>query len=200
MKLHTPTATKVLGALALLVIAAGAWFLVLGPQARTISETQAAISGARDQNDMLRVQLATLRKQERELPARMAEDRLLEDLFPRTADQPGLFQQVSSAATSAGIPPGNVTTVAPTAPVVGGGQSEGAALPAASEEADLARQTVTITVEADYSATQRLLDHLEEMPRAYLVNSLSVSTGTARGSYLTTVTGDMFVMPPAPRP
>lgn len=200
MKLNTPTATKVLGALALVVIAASAWLLALGPQAGSISETQASITETRDQNDTLRVQLTSLRKQEGELPERLAEDRLLEELFPRTADQPGLFRHVSSAATRAGIPPGKVTTVAPTAPVLGGGQADGAALPTASKDADLARQTVTITVEAGYSATQQLLDHLEEMPRAYLANSISVGAGSAPNSYLTTVTGDMFVMPPAPRP
>ncbi|PVG81529.1 hypothetical protein DDE18_16065 [Nocardioides gansuensis] len=200
MNLSSPAGTKVLGALALLGIVVASWFLVLGPQAEAISETRAAIADMSDQNDLLRLQLAALKKQEQELPAIADQDRALEELFPRTADQPGLFRQVSGAAARAGIAPGNVTTVAPTAPMLGAAEAEGVGLPAASTSADLARQTVTITVEAGYSATQLLLDNLEEMPRAYLVTSLSVSTGSGPGLLLTTVTGDMFVMPPAPRP
>lgn len=200
MNLSSPAATKVLGALALLGIAVASWFLALGPQASAISETHAAIADTGDQNDHLRLQLAALKKQEQELPAIEEQDQALEELFPRTADQPGLFRQVSGAAARAGIAPGQVTTVAPTAPTLGAAEAEGVGLPAASTSADLARQTVIITVEASYSATERLLDSLEDTPRAYLMTSLSVSTGSRPGLFLTTVTGDMFVMPPAPRP
>lgn len=200
MNLSSPAATKVLGALALLGIAVASWFLALGPQAAAISETHAAIADTGDQNDLLRLQLAALKKQEQELPAIEEQDQALEELFPRTADQPGLFRQVSGAAARAGIAPGQVTTVAPTAPTLGAAEAEGVGLPAASTSADLARQTVIITVEASYSATERLLDSLEDTPRAYLMTSLSVSTGSRPGLFLTTVTGDMFVMPPAPRP
>lgn len=200
MNLQSPAATKILGALSLVAITATSWFLVLGPQAEGISTTHTTIEETRDQNDGLRVQLAALRRQESELPTTIAQDRTLEDLFPRTADQPGLFRQISRAASEAGIPPTRVTTVAPTAPVLGGSDAEGVALPAASTTADLARQTVTITVEAGYAQTERLLDNLEDTPRAYLVDSLSVSVGSAPGTFLTTIAGDMFVMPPAPRP
>lgn len=199
MSLQSPAATKVLGALGLAVLALAGWLLVLGPQAEALSITRIAITDTRDQSDELRLQLSALQKQERELPTTMAQDRALEDLFPRTADQPGLFRQVSRAASQADIPPAQVTTVAPTAPVLGGSQTDGVALPAASTSSDVARQIVTITVEADYARTQRLLRNLEDMPRAYLVNSLSIGIGSAPGSLLTTLTGDMFVMPPAPR-
>lgn len=200
MNLSSPATTKALGAVALVGIMLAGWFLLLGPQASAISETKAAIIDTRSQSEALRLQLVALEKQRRDLPATLEEDVALEALFPRTADQPGLFRQVSAAASRAGIPPGKVTTLAPTVPTLGSAQAAGVGLPAASSSADLARQTVTITVEAGHTATQKLLDRLEEMPRAYLVSSLSVSTGSEPDLFLTTITGDMFVMSPAPRP
>lgn len=200
MNLQSPKTTKVLGLLGMLVLVAASWFLVLGPQAAGLSETQAAVVETRDQSDLLRGQLDVLQTQERELPETRVRDRALGELFPRTADQPGLFREVGRAATGAGIPPAKVTTVAPTAPTLGGETTDGVALPTEAANSDLARQTVIITVEADHTRTQRLLDNLEDMPRAYLVSSLTLGTGTTPGSFLTTVTGDMFVMSPAPRP
>lgn len=201
MDLHSPNAARILGTLALLAIIAGAWFAALGPQVRELSETRAAIDDTRSQNDVLRGQLATLVTQERMLDATLADDRALGRLFPPTADQPGLFRQVSAAADDAGIPPSKITTLAPTAPALGAtGGAEGASVPGAAGAGDLARQTVSITVEADYARTQRLLEGLEEMPRSYLVSTLSVGAGSAPGTFLTSIAGDMFVMPPAPRP
>lgn len=200
MNLRTPNATKVLGLAGLVALLAAAWFTVLGPQAQRLSETHSTIAATREQNDLLRLQLASLRKQQQELPAQLATDRALEQLFPRTADQPGLFEQVTQAAGDAGIPPAKVTTLAPTAPTLGAEKGEGVGLSSASASTDVGRQTVTITVEAGYADTQRLLENLEDMPRAYLAEAISVGAGSSRGQYLTTVTGAMFVMAPAPRP
>jgi hypothetical protein len=207
MNLQSALATKVLGTLALIGIAAASWFLALGPQSEAISANQTAITETRDQNSVLRVQLAALKKQERELPATLAADKKLEELFPRTADQPGLFQQVGRAASQAGIPASKVTTLAPTAPTLeetgtaAAAPADPAVAPAdPAASADLARQTVTISVEANYADTQKLLDQLEDMPRAYLISSLTVGAGSTPGTFLTAIGGDMFVMPPAPRP
>src|SRR3546814_18250864 len=65
-----------------------------------------------------------LQKQQRELPSTREADQELEELFPRTADQPGLFEQVGQAAVRADIPPSKVTTLAPTAPTLQGRTEE----------------------------------------------------------------------------
>lgn len=199
MNLATPSATKVVGALVLLLIAAAGWMLVIGPKNDALAEVREQTQTARDQNDLLTLQLATLRRQAAELDATRDTARALARKFPPTADQPGLFQQVTGAATAAGIPPRNVTALTPTPPTVGGADPTAGVQPD-SGPAELARQTVTVSVTGGYTETQDLLENLEEMPRAYLVSSVTLSGGAEEGGFTTTITGDMFVMPPAEDP
>lgn len=209
MNLATPAATKVVGALALLLIAAAGWMLVIGPQNDALAEVREQTQTARDQNDLLTLQLATLRKQAAELDATRETAAALARKFPPTADQPGLFRQVTGAATAAGIPARDVTALTPTPPTVGGVDPAAGVQPE-SGPAQLARQTVTVSVTGGYTETQDLLENLEEMPRAYLVSSVTLSSaseggsaeagGPGAGAFTTTITGDMFVMPPAVDP
>lgn len=201
MNLRTPTATKVLGGLALLLIAAAGWLLALGPQTAALAEVRVQIQDARAQNGVLAQQLVALQEQAAHLGRTRATSRALAAKFPPTADQPGLFREVTRAATDAGIGPKDVTALTPTPPTVGAvDPASGVQLAASTGAADLARQTVTVSVEGDYAATQELLENLERMSRAYLVNSVTLGTGTSGGTFTTTITGDMFVMPPAEDP
>ena len=63
----------------------------------------------------------------------------------------------------------------------------------------LARQTVTVAVVGTYEETERLLENLEHMPRAYLITAIALA-GAETGDFTTTITGDMFVMPPVEDP
>jgi hypothetical protein len=201
MNLRTPTATKLVGALALVLVAAAAWMFVLGPKTSALFEVQSEIAAARDQSELLQQQLVSLREQQERLDELRADAQALATRFPATADQPGLFRQVTAAAAEAGIGAEGITSLAPSPPVVGGTDpATGAPLQAPETAVDLGRQTVTVAVEGTYDQTQRLLENLEQMPRAYLVQSLTLTGGGAEGAFTTTITGDMFVMPPVPDP
>lgn len=201
MNLRTPAATKVLGALGLLLIAGLGWMLALGPETAALAEVRVQTEDARAQNLLLEQQLAGLQKQAEELDSTRATARALAERFPPTADQPGLFRAVTEAATDAGIRPKDVTALTPTPPTVGSvDPATGVQLASTGAGADLARQVVTVSVEGDYAATEELMENLENMPRAYLVNSVTLATGTSGGTFTTTITGDMFVMPPADDP
>lgn len=200
MNLRSPGATKIVGALALLVLAALGWLLVLGPKTTALADTRDKVDEARAQSDTLRQQLVTLEKQEEQLPQTRKVAKGLAAKFPPTADQPGLFESVTKAATEAGIPPRKVVALTPTPPVVGEADAEsGVQLPDEATSGDLASQTVTVSVEGTYDQTRQMLDNLEQMPRAYLVTDVTLSAGT-EAAFTTTVTGDMFVMPPAADP
>lgn len=200
MNLSTPKATTVVGALALVLIAAASWMFLLGPVTDELAVTRAEIETTRAQNDTLRAQLEQLRAQSEELDGVRETARALAAKFPPTADQPGLFEAVTAAAVDAGIGADGVTTLAPSPPVVGGvDPATGVATAAPADDAQLARQTVTVSAEGSYAETQALLANLEAMPRAYLVSSVSLSGGT-EGGFTTTVVGDMFVMPPLTDP
>lgn len=199
MSLRTPGATKLLGALALVVIAGAGWLLVLGPTTATLADVHEQTDAARAQNQLLAAQLLTLQDQAAHLDDTRETARALSTKFPPTADQPGLFEQVTDAATGAGIGPKDVTALTPTPPTVGGVDPAAGVQPTAPT-GNLARQTVTVSVEGDFAATQELLENLEELPRAYLITSVTLGGGAVGGQYTTTITGDMFVMPPAPDP
>ena len=200
MNLGTPMATKVLGALALLVIAGAGWMLVLGPASAKLADVEEQTVSSRDQNDLLTLQLLQLKKQAAGLDETRATARALAAKFPPTADQPGLFEQVTDAATGAGIGPKQVTALTPTPPTVGGVDAAAGVQPAAGGGGTLATQTVTVSVEGSYVETQQLLENLEELPRAFLLSTVTLGGGAESGLYTTTITGSMFVMPPAPDP
>lgn len=202
MDSNTPTASKVIGGLGLAAIAALGWTLVLGPETSSLSDTRAQVDAAREQNTVLLSQLSQLKAQEKELrkTRKIASD--LSAKFPPTADQPGLFEQVTTAAVDAGIGPKGVTTLAPTPPVIGSAASGvGAAQPAVGS-GTLASQDVQVAVTGTYDQTQHLLENLENMPRAFLVTSVSLSGSgeAATGAFTTTIAGNMFVMPPIADP
>ena len=211
MDLATPAATKAVGSLALLVVAGLGWLLVVGPETDALAQAREEISTVRDQNTVLTSQLAALERQREGLAETRRDARRLAELFPPTADQPGMFEEVTTAAVDAGIGPQGVTTLTPTPPVLGTTGTEAAAAPAPDPAADpapdpaaapaagaqlLARQTVTVAVTGTYDQTQRLLENLEHMPRAYLVTAVALASGSEGGEFTTTITGDMFVMPP----
>jgi len=201
LNFDTPAATKLLGGLGLLVLTALAWLLVLGPKTSELSDARMDIATTRDQNDLLLQQLALLHEQQQQLRKLRADTEVLTTKFPATADQPGLFLQVTEAAAEAGIDAEDVTSLAPTPPVVNGTDpSTGAPLEESKTALELGRQAVTVSVEGSYDQTQRLLENLEQMPRAYLIQSLTLTSAGTEGTFATTITGDMFVMPPVPDP
>jgi Tfp pilus assembly protein PilO len=210
MDLATPGATKAVGTLALLAVAGLGWLVVVGPETDSLTQTREQITTVRDQNMVLTSQLAVLERQRDGLAETRRDARKLAELFPPTADQPGMFEAVTTAAVDAGIGPQGVTTLTPTPPVLATTGTDATA-PATDPAADpatapaataqlVARQTVTLAVTGTYEQTQRLLENLEHMSRAYLVTAVSLASGSEGGEFTTTITGDMFVMPPVTDP
>ena len=198
MNFRTPLAAKVFGTAACLLVVVVGWLAVLGPSTSELAAVQEKTSSASSQNQLLESQLVTLQNQAVSLAATRRTARELAERFPPTADQPGLFRQVTAAASDAGILPKQVTDLSPTAPTFGTAEEAAAdGQPAPGGSDGLARQTVTVTVDATYGATQKLLARLERGPRAFLVTSVAVATGTAPNTFTSTVIGDMFVMPPS---
>lgn len=205
MDLGTPTATKIVGAIGLLVVAAVGWTLVVGPETGRLEEARQQVVEIQDQNALLSVQLTALVQQQAELGDTRSIARRLARKFPPTADQPGLFEMVTTAAVGAGIGAEGVTTLTPTPPVVSGADAAAAdpaagTTQAAPAGAQLARQTVTVSVTGSYDQTQQLLVNLENMDRAYLITTVSLAGDAEGGAFTTTITGDMFVMPPVKDP
>ncbi len=197
MNLESTAATKLVGGASLLLVSAVGWLGLLGPSTSTLADMQEQTASASAQNQVLQTQLVLLQEQAVSLAATRRTAGALSARFPPTADQPGLFTAVTTAASDAGILPRNVKAVTPSPPTVASTGTSGDGEEAPNGGSDgLARQTLTVTVEATYDATRELLARLEQMPRAFLVASVTVAAGTSPTTYSSTVTGDMFVMPP----
>lgn len=201
MKLTSPSATKLLGSLALILLAGLGWLLLLSPQISALSEVRAEAETARTQNDAQRQLLVVLQGQQKHLSDTRATAAALAAKFPPTADQPELFRSVTAAAATAGIPAERITTLTPTAPLLGtGGPGGTAKLPGKAAAADVAAQSVSMTIEGSYPQMLQLIANLERMPRAYLISSMTLSAGTTPGTFSAAINGEMFVMPPAKDP
>ena len=202
MDLSSPAASKVVGSLCLVAVTALGWTFVVGPETSTLSDTHAQVDAARAQNASLAQQLSQLQEQEAELRKTRAVAADLAAKFPPTADQPGLFEQVTEAAVAAGIGPDGVTTLAPTPPMIGSATGGVTADQPEVGSGTLATQDVTVSVTGSYDQTQRLLENLEHMPRAYLITSVALAgSGEDTGStFTTTIAGHMYVMPPVAEP
>jgi Tfp pilus assembly protein PilO len=191
------TTTKVVGGLALILLVAGGWLFVLGPETSSLADVQAETVDTQDRNVLLARQVADLRKQEQHLDETRATALALGRIFPPTADQPGLFEMVTRAAQAAGISAGDVTALTPTPPTTG--QTDpagGVGISPTGTDQVLAQQTVSLSVEGTYEETTRLLSNLEAMQRAYLVGTVTLAGGTDGDTFTTTITGQMFVMAP----
>lgn len=200
MRTTTPRATKLLGAGGLLLTGVLGWVLVVGPQVSALAAVRLEIEDTSAQNEVLDTQLASLQQQSLSLGETRHTALELAAKFPPTADLPELFRIVTAAAVDAGIGPRGVTTLAPTAPVMSGTDPVTGLPLAEAGESKLARQTVLVSVTGTYAQTRQLLDNLEQLTRAYLITSITLTVGENAGIFQTAITGDMFVMPPPASP
>lgn len=202
MNLRTPTATITLGCTLLALTAVLGWFLLVGPATSALGEVRTKADAAAALNTSMTGELRRLEEQRDGLREIQAEADELAVMFPPTADQPGFFATVTRAATRAGIGPKAITTLSPTAPVARttGTPTTPEDRAAALAAAQVAVQTVTITVEASYAQAHDLLRNLERMDRSLLMVSVAVNGDPAAGQLVVSITGSTFVAPPLPEP
>jgi Tfp pilus assembly protein PilO len=200
MNVRSAQATVLLGALGLALLAALGWVGLVGPALGDVGAADDARTQTQDANQAKRVELARLRRESEDLPTTDALAAELDAIFPATADQPGLFAEVSRVARAAGVAPDDVTGLTAGAPVILG--EDPAAPPAAPTDTptvhdptETALQTVTVVVRGDYGELSRVLRGLEEMPRAFLVASADI-TAEEDDVLTLTVVGATFVAPP----
>ncbi len=209
MNLRSASATALIGSLVLLLTGALGWVLLLGPTLAHVGEQREAAEAAADRSALLGLQLSRLQAKAEDLgDTERAEERLAE-LFPPTADQPGFFEQIGSIAREAGYAPGDITTLSPSAPAplaapapppsATDDGSDAAAAPAAVP-AELAVQTVAMTLEGGYDEARRMLRGLERLDRAVLVRSVSLSASGDSSNLTMSISGATFVAPPVPAP
>jgi Tfp pilus assembly protein PilO len=155
----------VAGAIAILIAVLAVFLLVL-PKMGQVSETEDELQAAQDEEINLEAQLRALEEAQAQAPETEQDIAAIEDQIPETADLPGLFRLLQSAADRSAV---DFFSFTPGTPVVD----------ATTSFSTVASQ---ITVTGGYFAIDEFLFLLETLPRATKVTTLAITpsdTGTA---------------------
>jgi Tfp pilus assembly protein PilO len=198
--------TTLIGSLVLLLALVAAWMFVLSPRSDAIAKVNDEKAVAAQTNQSLRSKIQTLREREQQLPELRVVSKALDRRFPPSAEQAKLFKMLTAAAAAAGIAPQYLTgvTVDPPAAVDSGrsAQLPGVAAPISQ----IAAQKVTINVSGSPSEVRAFVKNLENLPRAFAVDTIQLTqqaptatptetVSVAPDAQTVTITGNMFVMP-----
>ena len=217
----------VAGTLVLCVLlAVASWFLAIGPKRAQAAELEQQTVAVESENSQLEQRIAQLKVQFAELPQRQAELAAIKQAMPEDAALPTLVRDLDAMATASGVTlmtltpgaPVAVQTAAPVAPAPAEGAepaetapAEGAAAPAAVTPAAptdlLVSIPTSIVVVGGFFESELFLKKLQsEMPRAFLVQNLTVAAettsteasggrpATENGDVTMTLAGSVFVL------
>lgn len=206
----------VVTALAVLVLMAAGWFLLISPQRSEAAAIRTEAESQESANAGLRTQLAALQKQAEDLPAQEARLAEFAVQVPTDPALPTLIRQLTAAAETSGV---NLKAVAPGAPALasttaatGSAAGTSAAAAASAASAQLAYLPLTVDIDGTFYQLSAFLRELELLQRVFLVEGFTVGAGTdaASGPADTTpaevgpltisITGRVFVLVDAPAP
>ena len=187
----------ILAVLLVVAVAAVGWFAVLSPRLATASRLQEQAVQLQTANLTLRNQYNQALDQAAAAPQAAAEAQILFARMPQTADLPAILEQITAAATDAGIPPNAVTTLTTGIPVpVTGSDGE-----AGSAGIRLATMEIGVTAQGSRPQVLAFLDNLQALDRSLLVTSTvdsavteAVGEGTGPDQESMQVGGRMFVL------
>jgi len=207
MRIGRVRLAQIIGIVAVLGVAAIAWFAVLSPRLSTASELQAQAETLQTANLALRNQYNQALDQAEAAPAAAAEAQLLFAKMPESAELPTVFDQITEAAVAAGIDKNAVTTLTTAVPVAVSTQTGGASNAAGETASEapkgvkLATMDVNVTAEGTRGQVLAFLDNLQGLDRALLVTATTDTAvvkefGQTGGPDLESmqVVGQMFVL------
>ena len=182
--------------LLVLLMAVGAWFLLISPKHDEAAATQQQVAEQRSANQVLTTELEVLEKKAEELPEKRAALDEVTAKIPTGPDLPTLVRALTAAAKESGVDLVSVAPGAPAAPVAQAPAPApaGSAAPAADGTAPaapvapaegaaatagaLAAIPITITAAGDYVDLAHFVRDLEELPRALRITGLTLTPGT----------------------
>jgi Tfp pilus assembly protein PilO len=161
------------------------FLILLKPKLGEVSDTKDDVDTARNQEQILQVELQHLQAVRKNAPVTTAKLAALSQYLPSTPDLPGFIQLVQNAATLSGI---DLQTIAPSPP---------GALASATGVQSI---PVTLTAQAGFFRIEDFLARLENLPRVVEVRTITLApTSTQLSNQLvlsTTISLTMFVAQP----
>lgn len=187
-----------LTALLIVAILGAGYFVGVKQQSAQASSVKAQTATQRSANDKLANEIQTLKTQGKDLVSKENERRQIAMIIPGDPAIPGLVYSLSGFVASSGValtavtpglavamPDPDVAAKAAAAQAAAAkSAAEGkpsdaktpASAPVGTATWDLAALPVTLTLKGDFTQLERFLAKLEQAPRAFVVDTLTVST------------------------
>lgn len=188
-----------LTAVGVLAVLAAGWFLLISPKRTEAAQVQAEVASQESQNLGLQTQLATLKAQQKTMPAQTARLAMVAAKIPDNPAQPALIRALSAAADDAGVEllsmspgaPAPVTAAAAPAPLPSGAPAASSGTTPGAPAATLAGAgssayspgvltalPLTINVVGGYFQVEQFFDRLENLARAAKVTGFTMAPGS----------------------
>lgn len=179
------------GVMGLVVVIAIIWLAILSPRLSESARLEQQAIDLETANLGLLNTYNTSIDLARQAPQAAAEAQRLFDAMPQQADLPRVLEQITQAATDAGIDPGDIQTITTTIPTP--------VAPEGEETAGVALASLQLAVTAEGTRAQTLafLDNLQRLDRVLLVTSSRLLEAPVEGSkdrWTMQITGTMFVL------
>jgi Tfp pilus assembly protein PilO len=146
-----------------LAVLVGGWFLLISPKKAQVADLQSQAGAQESTNNGLRSQIQALQVLQAKLPEQQASLARMQSKVPQTAALPELLRVLNKAAIDSGV---QLIGVTPTAT---------AALPNAAGVSGI---DVAMKATGDYVSLEQYQLALEALPRAFLVNGMTIVTGS----------------------
>lgn len=193
---------------AVLLLVAG-WFLLVAPAKSNAADLQAQADSVAAQNVTTQGQIDQLKAQSKNLPAQEAQIAAIRTRIPTTPALPALIRDLSAQATAAGVSLDSLTPGPPT--LTSGGAATTTTTGAGNTPVAPGRVSqipITMKVTGNFANVRLFMNGIEQMQRSFLVSGLAIAqnaaaasgssaTTTTAGNLSTTVTGTVFMAPPA---
>jgi hypothetical protein len=201
MKASPARNVAIIGIIGLLVLAAAAWFLLLGP--RIDQANQLSAEAAQVELDNLKIQ--NRYNQTLDLvaaaPESAAAAQKLFSTMPEQAELPTVIRQIADAAQKAGIKTTDILALnagVPVPIVTKGSTATAEGKAAAQAGVNLATMDLVVSVAGDRPELLKFLDNLQSLDRAVLISATkfnqNVGDEKAKAKETLDVTGTMFVL------
>ncbi|NIZ89853.1 type 4a pilus biogenesis protein PilO [Kineococcus rubinsiae] len=187
MTMRKSTLWTLATALIALLVLAGGWLLVLGPQRAEAADLATQRNFVAEQNERLALNQAQLQAQLEELPAQKAQLAAILASLPDDSRLPQLLRQLESSAENTGV---RLTSVAPGT----------AAAYDATGAPGVVSVPVVVSVDGTLAEVELYLKQLQaDSTRYFLIESVALSAGTGGVSgtssgISTVITGKVFVL------
>jgi Tfp pilus assembly protein PilO len=203
---------SILTAVAVLVVFAAGWFLLVKPQQTKSSSLRSQAATQQQANQLIQTQIDALNAEQKNLPEQQHALQKFNTQVPSDAAEPTIIRQLSAAAAGAGVnlvsmTPGvaaDVTAAVTTTPVVAASPAPTASasgtsttpaagatslVPTATPGGLLEQLPISIGVTGTFPNMETFFQSLEKLPRAMLIQSWSMCPDVTGNAAAATTSG-----------